>query len=456
MEQQNNNVTVSRLDRDNIDVVIYHGGCCDGFTSASIVYQYYKNKFPEKELVFHGAKIGAKPPLNLTGKNVLICDYSYNYITLRNLIEITKSILILDHHNSAQLDLAQIPDTYKIFNMKKSGSLITWEFMYDDSPVPLLVQYVNDRDIWTKCMPKVDQFAMWFFTLEHTFDNYLIYLNDPTKLEQMIDSKGVHYDELTKINVKNISESSVVKLTSIKDTIYLIAYCNSSLLKSDAGNEILKVYPNCDFSAVYSINDYNDTTHFSLRSEDNRTDVSLVAKILGGGGHKSASGVNIGMVTNTLPGVTYGGPELYNLLNNIYFGKFSHNDITYDIVYLNSPLHKGHLGKYLLQTRYIDEFNNNIQQCQSIFDNKYPDFYTDEFDHSQRTQCYDRINLKHIPKNVHVACIWDYDTTENKTYFTLIIEEKIREQIKEFFDEYFKCDTFKPIILDGYHDYIST
>lgn len=440
--------TVNRLDKDNIDVVIYHGNCCDGFTSATIVNMYYQEKFPEKVITFHGAKIGAKPPLNLTGKNVLICDYSYNNATLTELIKITKSLLILDHHASAKLELATIPDNYKIFNMEKSGSLLTWEFMYGSMEVPLLVQYVNDRDIWAKRMPKVDQFAMWFFTLEHTFDNYSLYLKDPILLNQMIDAKGIAYEELTKINVKSAADSSIVKLMTIKDKIYLIGYYNSSLSKSDVGNSILSVHPNCDFSAVYSINDYNNTTHFSLRSEEGRTNVSLLSKELGGGGHANASGVNVCGVTNVLPGIVHGGPELYSLLNNLYFGIFVHNEFTYNIVYLNSPLHKGHLGKYLLQFR-----NATIQQCQSIYDNKYPDFI-EEDGVIKRLKLQERISNNSIPNNIHIACIWHYDVTENKTYFTFVIEEKIREKTKEIFDSYFNCDTFQAIEFIGHHQYL--
>lgn len=51
------------------DICIYHGGCADGFTAAWAVWK----RWPDVEFV---AGIHGDPPPDVTGKHVLIVDFS--------------------------------------------------------------------------------------------------------------------------------------------------------------------------------------------------------------------------------------------------------------------------------------------------------------------------------------------------------------------------------------------
>jgi len=51
--------------------------------------------------------------------------------------------------------------------------------------------------------------------------------------------------------------------------------------------------PNLDFAVVWCYNGEANQTSFGLRSCDDRADVGKIAKSLGGGGHRNASGVTI-------------------------------------------------------------------------------------------------------------------------------------------------------------------
>lgn len=66
-----------RLKPDEVDYVIYHGGCADGFGAAFAAWKFFTEKYPEKKLIYYPAAIGSLPPNNLVNKNILICDYSY-------------------------------------------------------------------------------------------------------------------------------------------------------------------------------------------------------------------------------------------------------------------------------------------------------------------------------------------------------------------------------------------
>ena len=74
-------------------------------------------------------------------------------------------------------------------------------------------------------------------------------------------------------------------------------------------------YQNVNFSAVYSVN--GSRTSFSLRSMDDRTDVSTIATKYGGGGHRNASGIIV-MNSIELPFKLVDNDKLFELLDNIY------------------------------------------------------------------------------------------------------------------------------------------
>ena len=57
-----------------------------------------------------------------------------------------------------------------------------------------------------------------------------------------------------------------------------MCYVNSTICKSDIGNELFNSFTFVDFTATYSINDSTDSTSFSLRSIDTGVDVSDISR----------------------------------------------------------------------------------------------------------------------------------------------------------------------------------
>src|SRR5436190_5043526 len=109
--------TVKQFDRDNIDVVLYHGSCHDGYGSAFVVWLYYKRKFGLDRAnsirylpCYYQKEAELSPEFleKMAGKNILMCDFSYKYNQLLQLIAIAGSFMILDHHKTAEADLKEI------------------------------------------------------------------------------------------------------------------------------------------------------------------------------------------------------------------------------------------------------------------------------------------------------------------------------------------------------------
>ena len=53
---------------EEVNVVIYHSPCSDGTGSGYIAWKFLSENFPEREVKYHPASIGANPPNDLGKK----------------------------------------------------------------------------------------------------------------------------------------------------------------------------------------------------------------------------------------------------------------------------------------------------------------------------------------------------------------------------------------------------
>lgn len=353
----------SRLLPNEVDYVIYHSPCSDGTTSGLIAWKYLQANFPDREVTYKGMSPGSRPPEGLEGKNVLICDLSFRKEHIPSLLATVNKLLILDHHKSAEKDLQDLPDVYKIFDMNKSGATLTWAYFHPHEPVPLFVAYIEDRDIWKKALPGTDDFFAVYSVLPHEFEVYDKFLSSEAEVHEAINTTGKKYQELNKINADWHAAKALPRFCRLKEKYYMVGYVNTSVLKSDIGNLILTQYPLVDFSACYSVSDYDDGTSFSLRSSKKHADVSKIATLFGGGGHAAASGVKINSLVNALPGKVYDHGEVYRMLETVGFYEIAVTESSeenekspavekFHTISVNASLFQAQIGAYLLQTKY--------------------------------------------------------------------------------------------------------
>lgn len=415
------------------DCIIYHDPCNDGYLSMCIAKYYMDHKHPNKKVEYCPKSYYSNPP-DIKNKSIILCDVTFPKNKMLYLRDNVKELLILDHHVTGIKNSVDISEENKIFNKDKCGASITWEYFYPNIESPLLVKFVEARDIWIENFKNRDEFNSWFSDIPKVYENYIKYFDNDLLLN-MIKTKGIPYREKEVNLIQMICKSTQcsLKFCKIKGRYYFVAYINSSVLKSDIGNKILEYYPYSNFSAIFSINNRFNSTSFSLRSTNTQTDVSKVAYSLGGGGHRNASGVGIKYVTNNLPGKVYDNSgELYNKLENIYLEQISINkNCRYNIIYMNSNIYKKDLGIYLLQTKY-STVENNIQECIAI------------------------MNIKHKKNHdmyVHVAAIWDYD--RKSTNFSIIFSNKLNDIDKNNLKIYFGCYNSNEVKCKGLQYYIN-
>lgn len=275
-------------------LVIYHGNCADGFGAAwCFWHMLVKDGTDGRKFNFHPGVYGETPP-DVTDKLVYIVDFSYNHTVIKEMLKTAYNIHIIDHHKTAIEDLTgKFTENDNItftFDIEHSGAMLAWQFLNGtDSPVPTMIKYIEDRDLWRFNLPFSKEISVYQFSWPYNFEIWeLIHKN--MNLEENINSTIIECGSaiLRKHN-KDIAELLEVTKTFKEISGHVVPVANLPYtMASDAADILAEGYP---FAACYYVTD----THcvYSLRSTKDGIDVSAVAKFYGGGGHKHAAGFKI-------------------------------------------------------------------------------------------------------------------------------------------------------------------
>lgn len=265
-------------------LVIYHGACRDGFCAAWCVWR----KFPAAEFV---PAMYGNPPPDVDGRDVIVVDFSYDRALMDEMNRRAKSLLVLDHHKTAEAALSGAP--YATFDMERSGAGMAWDHFWPGSPRPWIVDYVEDRDLWRHKLPNGPAVNAFLGTLRYDFEHWYqtsrMELEKAAELGQVVEDKIRHYVTEVAKNARRITfhgyDVPIVNAPQV-DISELVGFlCNGELFA-------MGWWQRSD--GKFSV---------SLRSRGD-FDVSELAKAHGGGGHKNAAG----FLTDYMPltGVPFG------------------------------------------------------------------------------------------------------------------------------------------------------
>jgi hypothetical protein len=290
------------------DICIYHSPCADGFTAAWAVWRRFGDAVQYLPGVY-----GQEPP-DVTGKHVLMVDFSYKRPVLERMAGQAASIIILDHHKTAEADLAAIKVTkcgsarlawedvpgmledfrdlrlsplMAEFDMERSGAQMAWDFLFHTAEGrPAIVDYVADRDLWQFNLPHSREVAAVVFSHPYTFaawDDLCNAIGSDQGMRGVVEQGAAierkHHKDIAELLGQARREMII---GGVRVPVANLPYT----MASDGAGQMAEGQP---FAATYF--DRPDARVFSLRSRgDGGADVSEVAKGYGGGGHKNAAG----------------------------------------------------------------------------------------------------------------------------------------------------------------------
>jgi oligoribonuclease NrnB/cAMP/cGMP phosphodiesterase (DHH superfamily) len=275
------------LKPDDVNCIIYHNPCMDGFGAAFIATKYNSNI----KLIPMNVEEEITDLSIIENKNVLMVDIVTK--DFKKINDLANKLIILDHHKTNMELLVNIP--YAYFDMNKSGVGLAWEYFFNDIEMPLFLECIQDRDLWTWKIPQSREFCDALYELVNIkeidmtiFDE--IYFDDKNFNKYYEIGRLLNKIKMKKI--KNISDNNykkyIVNILNQNLTVYMFNVSHD--LASDLGSYIMTNMPDADFCLLWRYS-HNDEQYFcSLRSNDNKTDVSKIAQLFGGGGHRNAAG----------------------------------------------------------------------------------------------------------------------------------------------------------------------
>ncbi len=281
-------------------LVIYHGrNCPDGFASALAAWIFYEGK-AEFLGLDHG-DVGSIADLpDMRGRAVYILDFSFSTEIMRGIDAQASKLVLLDHHKSAAEHLTGFACRCGVvhFDMNKAGSRLAWEFFQRDRPLPDLLRFIEDRDIWVWQYPESAGFLaaldMEPFDFAHWADMAAF---DADQLHQFMARGQAMDDKFNKlaadiargaqpvvfnglsglmVNAPSVFHSVIGEMLSLESGTFALIWCATP-------GGVIKV---------------------GLRSQRSFDCITL-ARSMGGGGHAQACGFKMGadQLTGLLGGV---------------------------------------------------------------------------------------------------------------------------------------------------------
>jgi oligoribonuclease NrnB/cAMP/cGMP phosphodiesterase (DHH superfamily) len=270
-------------------VCFYHAGCPDGLGAAWAVRQAWGDTADYRARGHEDTVDTA----DLDGAQVAYVDFAPTNDELIELAETAAQVIVLDHHVSSRDRVEADPSVanalagrghYVYFDLEHCGAVLAWHFFCPDEPVPDLLRYVEDQDVWNWKLPASQEVNAAIGSYPLDFDTW-----DELALRSAADlaREGAP--------IVRANRTEVERAVRTSSTVWVgrqrVEAVNASTNRSAIGHELAKRrafgHP---WGCVYRvIGDRVSATLYSIGDFD----VSRIASSFGGGGHRNAAGFTV-------------------------------------------------------------------------------------------------------------------------------------------------------------------
>ncbi len=270
-------------------VVIYHKRCEDGFGAA---YAAWKKFGDTAEYLPAG--YGDDLPEGLEGKEVYILDFCYEIEgAMDRLAAITQKLVVLDHHASSRGLVESTPN--HVYDATRSGATIAWTYFHPNTPMPRLMAYLEDGDLYRFALPETADIFSYLVVQPYDFvvwDDIVRRLEEATTRQEILTKASIYTEYFEKMSHLCVEAAKKVRFEGHE--CYFATALPSITMRSYVGHQLYTKLP----PIALIVTAHPDGFGVSIRS-DGSVDVSKIAEKYGGGGHPGSSGFFIPNGTQT-------------------------------------------------------------------------------------------------------------------------------------------------------------
>lgn len=285
-------------DTYNVDVVIYHANCPDGFCAAWLLHARWPGA------TFIAASYGEAAPLAIArGKHVVVADFSYPRAEMILLANVCSSLRVYDHHKTAEAELADLSADPGL----RSDANVSIRFAPDRSGAQLvaewlgvnnwIIDYTADRDLWKWALvdSRNTNAALSSYPMTFTdWDAIALMGYSSLALEGLAINR--YRDQVSDNHCVRAGGYAISIPHKIGDSdgVLRIPIVNASSLMSEVAGKLAAEAVG-GIGATWFCPTGDGSVRVSLRSTPSGPDVSAIAARMGGGGHAHAAGFEISL-----------------------------------------------------------------------------------------------------------------------------------------------------------------
>lgn len=272
--------------KPHITTVAFHENCADGFAAAAITYRFFGQT---RTVVYVPVQYKTAIPENITagGKGLLFVDFCPEREQLKELLDLWEYVYVIDHHESRKWVKDEFPNNC-YFDLNYSGAYLTWKWFYPESPVPELIRYVQDRDLWKWELEDSRAISAALRRHEFSLHQWAEWTRKFPKGKLASEGKII-LDVQERIFHSRAKQAKLVRLAD-RENVYIV---NSTEFISETCERILAIREEVNTAVCYFLLD-SDRVVLSFRAREGAECLTL-AQHLGGGGHPRAAGATLTM-----------------------------------------------------------------------------------------------------------------------------------------------------------------
>jgi oligoribonuclease NrnB/cAMP/cGMP phosphodiesterase (DHH superfamily) len=261
-------------------VVIYHKRCEDGFGAA---YAAWKKFGDAAEYIPAG--YGDEIPEGLERKEIYIVDFCYEEEGAMDRLEKNaKKLVVLDHHQTSRGIVESMQE--HVFDTSRSGASIAWTYFHPNVPLPRLIRYLEDGDLYRFALPETAEIFSYLVVQPLDFlvwDDIVRRLEDPNERPALLTKASIYNEYFEKISHLSVQAAKKVRFEGYE--CYFTTALPSITMRSYICHQLYTKLP----PIALIVTAHPDGFGVSIRGNGS-VDVSKIAEKYGGGGHPGSSG----------------------------------------------------------------------------------------------------------------------------------------------------------------------
>jgi hypothetical protein len=268
---------------------LFHAGCPDGFGAAWAVWRAWGEQ-GEYRARGHDDALDLR---EVEQRVVAFVDIAPANDLLRALAEVAAQVVVLDHHVSSRDRFASEPDLARAlaggghvvrFDLERSGAVLAWQHFHPAAPVPDLLRYVEDQDLWNWKLPASEEVNAAIGARPRELDAWDELAGTPI---ESLAAEGAPIVRANRVEVERaLAQAHPLWVGGLR-----IEAVNARQLRSAIGHELSKrAAHGAPCGCVYRL--HGDRVDASLYSIGD-FDVSAISARFGGGGHRNAAGFSV-------------------------------------------------------------------------------------------------------------------------------------------------------------------